>query len=88
LADDQAIRFPKGSKVWNDTGFQGCEPEGVTTFQPMMKPKGKELSAEQKQKTKNDLESALVLSSALAASKFFALFIMFFVISGQGLMTW
>ena len=23
LADEQAIPFPKGSKVWKDTGFQG-----------------------------------------------------------------
>jgi len=49
LADEQAIPFPKGSKVWKDTGFQGYEPEGVTTYQPMKKPKGKELTTEQKQ---------------------------------------
>ena len=29
LADEQALRFPKGSKLWKDTGFQGYEPEGV-----------------------------------------------------------
>jgi hypothetical protein len=52
LADEQAIPFPKGSQVWKDTGFQGYEPEGVTTYQPMKKPKGKELSIEQKQKNK------------------------------------
>jgi len=52
LADEQAIQFPKGSKVWKDTGFQGYEPEGVTTYQPMKKPKGKELTTEQKQNNK------------------------------------
>ena len=52
LADEQAIPFPKGSKVWQDTGFQGYGPEGVTTYQPMKKPKGKELTTEQKQKNK------------------------------------
>ncbi len=52
LADEQAIPFPKGSQVWKDTGFQGYEPEGVTTYQPMKKPKGKELTIEQKQKNK------------------------------------
>jgi hypothetical protein len=52
LADEQAIPFPKGSKVWQDTGFQGYGPEGVTTYQPMKKPKGKELTIEQKQKNK------------------------------------
>jgi hypothetical protein len=52
LADEQAIPFPNGSKVWQDTGFQGYRPEGVTTYQPMKKPKGKELTTEQKQKNK------------------------------------
>ena len=23
LTDEQALRFPKGSKLWKDTGFQG-----------------------------------------------------------------
>ena len=26
LADEQALRFPKGSKLWKDTGFQGNTP--------------------------------------------------------------
>lgn len=52
LADEQAIPFPKSSQVWKDTGFQGYEPEGVTTYQPMKKPKSKELTIEQKQKNK------------------------------------
>jgi|AP82_1055514.scaffolds.fasta_scaffold229760_1 hypothetical protein len=25
LADEQALRFPKGSKLWKDTGFQAQE---------------------------------------------------------------
>ena len=40
LADEQALRFPKGSKLWKDTGFQGYEPAGVTTLQAKKKPKG------------------------------------------------
>ncbi len=48
LADDQRWRFPKGSQLWKDTGFQGYEPSGVNTFQPTKKPKGRELSTQQK----------------------------------------
>jgi hypothetical protein len=48
LADDQRWRFPKGSTLWKDTGFQGYEPNGVNTLQPTKKPKGRELSAQQK----------------------------------------
>lgn len=49
LAEEQALPFPDGSKVWKDSGFQGYEPKGTLTYQPMKKPKGKELTAEQKQ---------------------------------------
>ena len=35
--------------MYKDTGFQGYEPEGVQTFQPQKKPKGKELTPEQKE---------------------------------------
>jgi len=49
LADEQALRFPKGSKFWKDTGFQGYEPEGDTTLQAKKKPKGGELNPEEKE---------------------------------------
>ena len=47
LADEQELSFPKGSKLWKDTGFQGYEPENTTTFQPKKKPKGGELTPEE-----------------------------------------
>jgi len=48
LADEQGLSFPSGSKLWKDTGFQGYEPERTVTFQPKKKPKGGELSTEEK----------------------------------------
>jgi hypothetical protein len=48
LADEQDIPFPEGSSLWKDTGFQGYEPEHITSYQPTKKPKGKELTTEQK----------------------------------------
>ena len=30
LADEQDLCFPKNSKLWQDTGFQGYAPEHVT----------------------------------------------------------
>jgi hypothetical protein len=44
LADEQQWAFPKGSKLWKDTGFQGYEPKNAETFQPTKKPKGRDLS--------------------------------------------
>jgi Helix-turn-helix of DDE superfamily endonuclease len=34
LADEQQLRFPPDSKLWQDTGFQGYEPEHTQIFQP------------------------------------------------------
>ncbi len=48
LADEQELSFPKDSKLWKDTGFQGYEPENTETFQPKKKPKGGELTPEEK----------------------------------------
>lgn len=48
LADEQALTFPPGSKLWQDTGFQGYAPEHVFIFQPKKKPKGGELTREEK----------------------------------------
>jgi hypothetical protein len=48
LADEQDWIFPPGSKLWKDTGYQGYEPPGVETFQPTKKPKGDDLTPEQR----------------------------------------
>jgi hypothetical protein len=48
LADEQHIPFPPGSSLWKDTGYQGYEPDDVLTFQPKKKPKGGELTPQQK----------------------------------------
>lgn len=48
LADEQDGAFPPGSSLWKDTGFQGYEPKDVKTFQPTKKPKGRDLSFEEK----------------------------------------
>lgn len=47
-ADEEAYRYPQGSKVWKDTGFQGYEPEQTTTYQPKKKPRGGELTPSEK----------------------------------------
>ena len=48
LADEQGLSFPENSKLWQDTGFQGYAPEYVTIIQPKKKPRGGELSLEDK----------------------------------------
>jgi hypothetical protein len=48
ICDEENIGFPNGTILYKDTGFQGYEPDGVSTRQPKKKPKGGELSVEEK----------------------------------------
>ena len=43
ICDSQPLHLPIGITLWQDTGFQGHDPEGVTVKMPTKKPKGKEL---------------------------------------------
>ena len=48
ICDDEELAFPEKTVVNQDTGFQGHEPEGVIIKQPKKKPRGGELSLEEK----------------------------------------
>jgi hypothetical protein len=49
ICDVEGHEFPEGTILYKDTGFQGYEPSGVHTFQPKKKPRGGELSIEEKE---------------------------------------
>jgi hypothetical protein len=57
LCDEEDYTFPPGCVLLKDTGFQGCEPEKVCTYQHKKKPRKQELSAEEK--TENQIISSL-----------------------------
>lgn len=40
LADKEGIRYPRGTTLAKDTGFQGYEPDGVITSQPQKSQEG------------------------------------------------
>lgn len=50
ICDAEGYQFPPGSKLWQDTGFQGYKPEQVTIVQPKKKPRKQELSEADKQR--------------------------------------
>lgn len=52
IADVEGYEFPEGSELWQDSGYQGYKPEGVTIQQPKKKPRGGELSPEEKEENK------------------------------------
>jgi hypothetical protein len=49
VADEAELSLPQGSALYQDTGFQGFALEGVTVLQPKKKPRGAELTAEDKE---------------------------------------
>jgi len=48
IADEAAFALPAGSLLYQDTGFQGFALEGTTIFQPKKKPRGGELTTDEK----------------------------------------
>jgi hypothetical protein len=48
ITDEAGYTFPEGSTVYQDTGFQGFYPEGVLIVQPKKKPRGGELTPDEK----------------------------------------
>jgi hypothetical protein len=48
VTDEADYHLPKGSLVYQDTGFQGFTLEEVTLCQPKKKPRGKDLTPEEK----------------------------------------
>lgn len=48
IADDHAYVLPEGSWLLQDLGFLAFSPDGVDTLTPIKRPKGGQLTAEQK----------------------------------------
>jgi hypothetical protein len=48
ICDEEDLMFPSDIGLFQDPGFQGYHPVGVHMYQPKKKPKGKELTPEEK----------------------------------------
>ncbi len=71
LADETGFRFPVGSKLWKDTGFQGYEPRGIETYQPKKKPRGGELTTEEKAQNRAISRVRVRVEHAIGGAKVF-----------------
>jgi len=70
-ADEEGYTFPQGSTLFQDTGFQGYAPEGATTIQPTKKPRGEELSSEQKAENRKISQQRVAVEHTLSGIKIF-----------------
>jgi len=69
IADEEAPTYPKDISLYQDTGFQGYTPESVQTFQPQKKPKGQELTAEQKEENRLISRVRIVIEPIIGGMK-------------------
>ena len=53
IADETQFTLPQDSLLYQDTGFQGFVLEGVTILQPKKKPRGRQLTAEEKERNRD-----------------------------------
>lgn len=67
--DEEDYRFPKGSKLWKDMGFQGYEPEQTITYQPKKKPKGRELTPAEKEQNKAICRERIGVEHSIGGAK-------------------
>jgi hypothetical protein len=71
VADEECYRFPKGSKLWKDTGFQGYEPPNITTIQPKKRPRKGELTPEEKSTNRAISQVRVRVEHAIGGAKVF-----------------
>jgi len=69
LADDEGHQFPDGSLLWKDTGYQGYEPDGITTLQPKKKPRGGELTDTEKERNREISKQRIVIEHHIGGVK-------------------
>ena len=69
--DEENYTFPPGSTLFQDTGFQGYAPEGVSIEQPTKKPRNKELSPEQKDENRRISSKRVLIEHSIGGIKVF-----------------
>jgi hypothetical protein len=69
--DEEGYCFPKDSKLWQDTGFQGYHPDQTTIYQPKKKPRGGELTMAEKQHNQVISRQRIGVEHSLAGVKVF-----------------
>lgn len=73
LADDQNLRFPENSILWQDTGFQGYAPANVTIIQPKKKPRGGELTLAEKAQNTAISKQRITVEHSIGGVKVFGI---------------
>ena len=69
ICDEEAARLPEGRDLYRDTGFQGHEIIGVNIHQPKKKPRGGELTGEEKEANRSISRVRVIVEHVIAGVK-------------------
>ncbi len=69
IAEEENVKLPPGSDLYQDTGYQGLKVEGANTHQPKKKPKGGELTEEEKSNNRLISSVRVVVENVISGVK-------------------
>lgn len=69
LADEAKYILPKGSRLLQDSGFQGFSVENVSIIQPIKKQKGKELTCDEKERNRDISKTRVRIEHVISSIK-------------------
>ena len=69
ICDFQPLNLTSGVNLWQDTGFQGHNPENVNIIMPLKKPKGRELTQDQKDSNRSISSFRVLVEHAIGGAK-------------------
>ena len=69
ICDEEELKFPDKIVLYQDSGYQGFKPENVEVRMPTKKPKGRELTDEQKQVNRGQAKIRILIEHVNASVK-------------------
>ncbi|MFM8330076.1 MAG: transposase family protein [Candidatus Methylumidiphilus sp.] len=69
ICDEEGTRLPEGCDLYQDKGFQGFEIKGVNIHQPKKKPRGGELTSEEKEANRLISSIRVIVEHVIAGIK-------------------
>ena len=71
ICDEQNFEFPDGIELFQDLGYVGNAPENVVVKMPIKKPKGGELTDDQKEYNKKISSERILIEHVIRGVKIF-----------------
>ena len=69
ICDEEELKFPDKITLYQDSGYQGFKPENIDVKMPTKKPKGKELTDQQKELNREQSKVRVLIEHVNASVK-------------------